>query len=284
MDWATQLTRLQRADSLQTDALSTVARRLVSALPPRPTVVDVGSGAGGMSAALAEALSRHGGGDLVLVDAVPELLAAATAAARDRGDSRVPVRPVLADLAADALTDLRGAANLVWASRVVHHLPDQRQGLAALVALLAPGGRLALAEGGLETRCLPWDVGVGAPGLQDRLLTARSRGFARMRADMTGSVRLPVGWGIALAEAGLADVSAFSYLVDHLAPLSAPARAAVVDWLGSFVDAPDDLDADDAAALDRLLDPTDDAYVGSRDDVFVLQAHTVHLGTAAAAS
>jgi hypothetical protein len=38
------------------------------------------------------------------------------------------------------------------------------------------------------------------------------------------------------------------------------------------------LDESDRGAVQRLLDPDDDAYVGNRDDVFVLSASTVHLG------
>jgi hypothetical protein len=38
----------------------------------------------------------------------------------------------------------------------------------------------------------------------------------------------------------------------------------------------DGLDAKDLAALDRLLDPDDEASLHRRADVFVLEAHTVH--------
>jgi hypothetical protein len=34
----------------------------------------------------------------------------------------------------------------------------------------------------------------------------------------------------------------------------------------------------DRQVVQRLLDPNDEAYVGARDDVFVLGASTVHLG------
>ena len=40
----------------------------------------------------------------------------------------------------------------------------------------------------------------------------------------------------------------------------------------------DGLSESDRQAVQRLLDPDDDAYVGARDDVFVLSASTVHLG------
>jgi SAM-dependent methyltransferase len=279
IDWSARLEDMKRADALDEDALRVVAGRLVRPLPDSPTVVDVGSGSGGMSAALAGTLGARGGGTLVLVDAVPELLDAATTAARAAAGGRVHVRPVLADLATAGLASLVPAAHLVWAARVVHHLPDQAGAVARLVEGLAPGGRLALEEGGLDSKHLPWDLGVGEPGLQERLIAARREWFARMRQDMPGSVRLPVGWNVALAEAGLTDVTAFSYLVEHQGPPTPAVRAAAVEWLTFHADvAGDRLHGSDRAAVRRLLDPGDDAWLGARDDVFVLQTRTVTLG------
>ncbi|MBB5957381.1 SAM-dependent methyltransferase [Saccharothrix tamanrassetensis] len=286
IDWTTRLTALRRADELDAEAERVIARRLVRPLPDKPTVVDVGSGAGGMSVALVEALAARGGGTIVLVDAVPELLDAATTAARaaaayeaDTTTPSVHVRPVLADLATERPADIAGPAHLVWAARVVHHLPDQRQGVAGLVDALAPGGWLALAEGGLDMKFLPWDIGVGEPGLQERLAYVRAEWFVRMRESMTGAVPLPVGWNIVLGETGLLDVTAFSYLVDH----PAPAKQAVRDWaverLQWLADvAGDHLHPADRRTVARLLDPQDSAYLGLRDDVFLLSAGTVHLG------
>jgi SAM-dependent methyltransferase len=286
IDWASRLIALRRADELAADALRVVARRLVRSLPDNPTVLDIGSGAGGMSVALVEALCARGGGTVVLVDAVPELLDAATNAARtaatyesDTKTTTVHVRPVLADLAAENTIDFAPPADLVWASRVVHHLPDQRQGVARLVDSLAPGGWLALAEGGLEPKFLPWDLGVGEPGLPERLVQARVEWFGTMREQIPGAVRLPVGWNLVLAEAGLLDVSAFSFLVDHPAPAKPTVREFATDRLKFLFDVgADRLHPADRAAVRRLLDPQDAQYIGLRDDVFLLQADTVHLG------
>ncbi|RKT52769.1 methyltransferase family protein [Saccharothrix australiensis] len=263
-----------------------IARRLVRPLPDNPTVVDIGSGAGGMSVALVEALTARGGGTIVVVDAVPELLDAAASAARaaatyepDATTPTVHVRPVLADLATEHPADIAGGAHLVWAARVVHHLPDQREAVTRLTAALAPGGWLALGEGGLESRFLPWDIGIGEPGLQDRLAHARAEWFVRMRESMPGSARLPVGWNLVLAEAGLLDVTAFSYLVDHPAPAKQAVRESAVEHLTWLAEAGGPrLHASDRRTVARLLDPQDPAYVGLRDDVFMLAAGTVHLG------
>ncbi|HKN95788.1 MAG TPA: class I SAM-dependent methyltransferase [Pseudonocardiaceae bacterium] len=287
IDWTARLADLRRADEVNGAALRSVAERLLDSLPaPHPTILDVGSGAGGMSAALAETMVRRAGsapaGRLVLVDAVPELLAAAASAASTAaGSGQVDVRTVCTDLAGDpaAVADVAGDADLVWASNVAHHVPDQRQAVATLAGWLGTGGCLALAEGGLAMRCLPWDVGVGEPGLQSRLLAAQETWFYQMRAGMDGVVRLPVGWNRVLTDLGLSRVTAFSYLVDVPAPLDDTGRAAVVSWLGWLTSTTCDLlDPADLDALHRLADPADPAYVGHRDDVFLLNANTVHLG------
>jgi len=277
---------MRRADELHADALRVVARRLVRALPDNPTVIDVGSGAGGMSVALTEALCARGGGTVVLVDAVPELLDAAATAARsaatyesDSKTTTVRVRPVLADIATEEPTEFAAAAHLVWASRVLHHLPDQREGANNLISALAPGGWFALAEGGLETRCLPWDLGIGEPGLQDRLAAARDHWFTRMREQIPNAIRLTMGWNVVLTEAGLHDVGAFSYLVDHPAPTKPIVRDSIEDWLRWRADVIGDLiHPADRTAVRALLDPTDPNYIGLREDVFFLQANTVHIG------
>jgi hypothetical protein len=53
----------------------------------------------------------------------------------------------------------------------------------------------------------------------------------------------------------------------------------VVDWVEWVARVGEDqLSATDRETVARLLDPADEAYVGARDDVFVLSASTVHLG------
>lgn len=277
---------LRQADELDAEPRRVVARRLVRALPDQPTVLDVGCGAGGMSVALVEALSARGGGTVVLVDGTPELLDAATNAARsaaayetDTTSATVRVRPVLADLATERPVEFAGPAQLVWASNVVHHLPDQRAAVVGLVEAVAPGGWLALAEGGLSGKFLPYDLGVGEPGLQERLSAARAQWFVGMRQGIPGSTPLPGGWNLVLSDAGLADVTAFSYLIDHPAPPKQAVRDWAVDQLSWYDEVVGGLlHPSDRSTVRRLLDPRDPAYLGLRDDVFLLTANTVYLG------
>ncbi|OZM69935.1 SAM-dependent methyltransferase [Amycolatopsis antarctica] len=281
VDWASRLPGMLLADALEEDALAGVARRLVDRLGGEPTVLDLGSGSGGMSAALAQALAERDGGTVVLVDAVPELLDAAGAAARASvGESAaVRVESVLADAADPGLRDLVPEADLIWASAVVHHLPDQQRAIDDLARILRPGGTLAVAEGGLGVKTLPWDLGVGAPGLEPRLHAARDLWFRDLRASMPGAVQMPYGWNHALGLAGLADVGAFTYLVDHPAPAGDGVRHDVLERLGWFRSTVGDrLDETDRATFDALLDPAGEYHLGRRDDLFLLSARTVHCG------
>ena len=279
IDWTDRLAALRRADEIEVESHRQVAGRLVGLLGDSPVVVDIGSGAGGMSAAFAGALAGRGGGRVVLADFVDGLLSAAVERARAGAGGSVRVEAIQVDAADENLPDLLPTADLVWASRVVHHLPDQQKAIDRLARVVAPGGWLALAEGGLSSRCLPWDLGIGEPGLGDRLTAARDAWFVRMRAEIPGSVRLPIGWTSALAAAGLVDTRSFSYVTDLPAPASEQVRLSVVDWLGWMSGVGEDmLSKSDLQVIGRLTDPNDEAYVGARDDVFMLGASTVHLG------
>lgn len=279
VDWPARLPLMRRADKLDAQVHAGVAARLVDGLPAAPTVVDVGCGSGGMSSSFAAALAAKGGGTLVVVDGTEALLAEAESVATHAGGERVRVRAVHADLGGQDLRDLVAEADLVWASAVVHHLPDQQDGINRLVTALRSGGTLALAEGGLPTQHLPPDLGIGEPGLERRLLAAKEIWFWEMREGMEGSVRMPYGWETALGKAGLAEVGSFGVLYHHPAPGGEAVRASAIDaisWLAHGTG--ERLSASDNAALEQLLDPESPHYLGARDDLFLLGARTVHFG------
>jgi SAM-dependent methyltransferase len=242
MDWAAASDRLVAAAGSDAEWYGLVARELVR--PGDRVAVDVGCGGAGMAAALVEV---------------------------DLGEGVAPLRAVLA-----------ATADIVWASGSVHHLGDQQAGTDALAGLLSEGGRLVLAEGGFGRSHLPWDLGVGDPGLERRLDAAQDRWFARMRAALPRSTRMPYGWTGALRRAGLTGVGTRSTLLERPTPLAAADRDFAVDGLAHRVDRlrPTGLlDAADLAAWDRLLDPADPAWLGHRDDLGWLEVRSVHFGT-----
>ncbi|SFS53188.1 class I SAM-dependent methyltransferase [Saccharopolyspora flava] len=284
IDWDAHLDRLRAADDFIAPDITQVIGRLLR--PGDRSVIEIGAGAGGTAAIIAKTLASRGdGGRLTVVDTAEQLLNAAGERATGAAGG-VEIRTVRADAADDTLAEeieKAGAtpqADLVYAAFVVHHLPDQLAGLRRLARLVKPGGRLAVVEFGLQTRVLPADIGLGEPGLEARLLNASEQWFQQMRAEMDGSVRLPMGWAKAMTEAGLTEATSFSYLIDRPAPLDDLGRAAAIRQLGMLRrDADERLPAADVEILDQLLDPGSEHYAGNRDDLHYLSANTVHIGT-----
>lgn len=279
IDWAEHTEHLAAAARSDAEWYSTVAADLIR--PNDRLVVDVGCGGAGMAAALAAAAPTA---QVVGVDSDEQVLAAARENLAGAGVQH-RVRLAVAELTAapDGLAAVLGAqADLIWASAVVHHAGDQQGAVDALARLLAPGGRLALAEGGLPARHLPWDVGVGDPGLEFRLDAARDRWFAAMRSELPGSARMPYGWPVALGRAGLVDVTTRSVLIERPPPLAPDDLARITDRLTHWVDRMrehDLLSTGDVDAWSRLLDRESPGWLGRRDDTFELIARTVHVGT-----
>jgi SAM-dependent methyltransferase len=238
-------------------------------------VADIGCGAGGMTTMLAEAVGHSG--TVYAVDGEPALISAT----RDRSEA-LGYGERVQTLHHDLHTGVPRIArllDLIWAANVVHHLPDQQAALDELSRLLIDGGRLALSEGGLRTVTMPWDVGVGRPGLEARLHAAEAEWFVQMRASIPGSTRAPYGWPTLLRMAGLTNVRSRSFLLDRPSPISAHVAGYVIGSLRSRVErTADRLDDGDVAAWDRLLDPDSADYMGTRDDLFCLAAITVHVG------
>ncbi|MEU2063268.1 class I SAM-dependent methyltransferase [Streptomyces sp. NPDC013455] len=235
-------------------------------------IVDAGSGPGVVSCLFAEAFP---GARVVAVDGTAPLLERARARAARQGVAD-RFGTVTGELP-EALDELDYPADLLWASRSLHHLGDQRAALAAFAERLAPGGTLALLEGGLPSRFLPRDIGIGRPGLQARMDALEEEWFAGMRADLPGSVAEAEDWPALLTAAGLKHSRTRTFLLDLPAPVPDRARAYVTAHLSRLREGIGEaLDADDRATLDRLLDPADPASVRVRPDLFVLGAYTVY--------
>lgn len=278
IDWSDRLRSLRMAEALDAEPMRAAARRLLEGMPDGLTILDVGCGAGGMSVLFAEELAAVGA-KIVLVDATEHLLAEAHRVVSAAAGKRAVVETIHADVADEGLPAKLPAADLVWASRVVHHLPDQQAAIDTLARLARPGGLVAISEGGLDFNCLPWDLGIGRPGLEERLLAARGEWFAEMRAGIPGSVSMPYGWNIALQRAGLVDVDSFGVLIHHPAPGPELLREFVIErvtWLNEV--AGDRLGDDDHETAAALVDPENQAFLGARPDLFLQGAKTVHCG------
>lgn len=231
--------------------------------------VDLGSGPGVATAALATAFPTA---TVIAVDGSPVLLERATARAARMGlGDRVGT--LHHDLAGDVA--LLPETDLIWLSRVLHHLPDVEATLVALRNRLRPGGRLGLVEGGLPPRWAPEALGMGRPGLQARLDVAI--GDALYARPAPHGIHPGVDWAALLHAAGFSDVATRSWLDDVPAPAPEAVRARVRDRLTMVRDhLGEALDADDRATVDRLLDPADPLGVDRRTDLFWLAAQTVY--------
>ncbi|WP_335938002.1 class I SAM-dependent methyltransferase [Streptomyces sp. PTD5-9] len=252
------------------------AARWIAGLPTAPEVrrvLDIGSGPGVVTCLLAEMFPEA---EVVAVDGTPALLERALARA-----GRLGLGDRVRTLRADFPEDLGrlGEADLIWASNSLHHVGDQRAALAGFAALLRPGGTVALVEGGLPTRRLPRDIGMGRPGLEARIDAITADWFEAMRASLPGARRETEDWSALFTAVGLVPHGTRSFLLDLPAPLPEPARDQVIAEFARRREMYEDaLDAEDVTVLDRLLDPEDPAGLRLRSDVFLLTARTVHLG------
>ncbi|MFR9798821.1 class I SAM-dependent methyltransferase [Streptomyces sp. MS06] len=272
IDWAEMAELLQHQAELFTPLYERALAWLGREVTEPGLIVDAGSGPGVVSCLLAETFP---GARVLAVDGSGPLLEHAAARAERAGFA--DRFGTLTGELPDVLADLDYPADLLWASRSLHHLGDQLAGIASFAERLAPGGTLALMEGGLPARFLPRDIGLGRPGLQARLDVLEEEWFDRMRTELPGSVAVAEDWPALLASTGLKHARSRTFLLDLPAPAGDRVRAYVAASLGRLRERfGDDLAAGDRAVLDRLLDPQDPAGVHRRSDVFVLAAHTVH--------
>ena len=141
-------------------------------------------------------------------------------------------------------------------------------------------GLLVLVEGGLPSRFLPTECGIGTPGLLERLDAAVADALTTLLGHGADSpIPRPVlDWPAQLAEAGLTPVSTRSFLLDLPAPVTPAVRKYLIKRISRTPSLAGDhlLDAD-RAALEQLLDPNQPLGLHQRPDLFLLSAVTVHV-------
>ncbi|HZR43688.1 MAG TPA: methyltransferase domain-containing protein [Ktedonobacteraceae bacterium] len=246
-------------------------------LAPGSRVLDAGCGSGGMTRLLAQAVGSDG--EVFGLDANAQLIEGDRSQVRDT-DVAGQIQFQEGDVLHLPFED--GTFDLVWCSRVIHGLSDQVAGVRELARVVRPGGRVVLREGGLLPRFLPFDVGLGDPGLQGRLEVAHEQMFANWRGSLPNGVAYPYGWSHILREVGLREVMPKSFLHEFASSLEASQKDYLESWLSGYLRHPEHkqrLSARDISTLEQLLDPASPQYVFARDDLHGIVVETVYVGS-----
>jgi len=167
--------------------------------------------------------------------------------------------------------------DLVWSINTLNHVHDPVACLADLAALLRPGGRIALGQSSLlPDMYFAWDARL------ERLVNEAVRQYYRDRYQVSertlADVRALVG---RLRQAGLRNVTARTFMIERLAPVSPADEAYLLDAIfrGSWGERLRPyLDADDYAEMLRLCDPAHAGFALRRPDFHFLQSFTLVVG------
>lgn len=211
------------------------------------TVVDLGSGTGAGTIALATHFPEA---QVHSLDVAPDLLERLSTAAAQAGVAH-RVHGHRLDLDGDWPTALPGPADLVWAALSLHHVADPARTVRQAFSALRPGGALVLTEVTDTPTFDPPDLGTGRTSLTDRLRDA----LAEQHPGATD-------WSLVLTETG------FVHIQRHEWPLTASGHSAdgaryLAAQLRSCRDRlVADLSSADRASLDAAIEALD---AGSSD-------------------
>ena len=165
--------RVARAyDSVGVPWFTPIAEHLVGDLGPAPgeRVLDVGSGRGAATFALAAAVGPHG--RVTAIDLAPGMVEALHADVAARGLQNVRIAEMDA-----AAPDLEPAGfDVLASSLVLFFLPDPAAALSRWHELLAPGGRIGVSTFGTQDPAWRAVDDVFTPYLPQHLLDARTSG------------------------------------------------------------------------------------------------------------
>lgn len=243
-------------------------------VPRGAHVADIGCGAAGMTLLLAEAVGAEG--QTVALETSAERV---DAIRHSLEKNALAPRIALHQGALPKLPFQENEFEVVWCSRVVHHVGDQVGAIRELARIAKPGGRVVLREGGIAPRFLPHDVGLGAPGIQDRLQVAQNTWFDTMRAHEEGVVPYPHGWLTAVREAGLKNVQAKSFLYERTPPFSETQTSYLRNWLHDYATHDDvPLSEPDRDTLRALCDEASERYAFRREDLHLLYVASIYIG------
>jgi SAM-dependent methyltransferase len=236
---------------------------LAGSLPVR-RILDLGTGTG---TGVFTLLRRFEQADAIAVDASAEFLRRLEARAWDLGVAD-RVRTVEADL--DQTWPDTGPADLVWASASLHHLADPARVLAAVFGALRPGGLLIVVEMSSFPRFLPYDLGIGRPGLEDRCHAALAEAHAEHVPNLGSD------WGSLLRGAGFTIEAERALTIDLSPPLPVSARRYAQLTLRRMRSRFEgELSADDLATLDTIISSAGPDGLLQRDDLAIRAARTV---------
>jgi len=167
--------------------------------------------------------------------------------------------------------------DLVWCVNTVNHLREPVGGVAALMALLRPGGRIALGQSSLvPDMYFAWDARL------ERVANEAVRRYYRDRYRLSERELAPVRSVLGLLRrAGLRNVTVRTLMIERVSPL----RRADEAYLGEAVFRNTwgerlrrYLADEDYAELVRLSDPGDSQFALRRPDFHFLQTFTLAVG------
>lgn len=248
--------------------------RGVASERPRRRILDLGAGSGIGTLALARRFPRA---IVVAADVSPEMLAVVRDRAAAEGtETRERVLTVTADLGgAWGAPGLDGPFDLIWASSMLHEVPDPLATLREARSRLAPDGLVAVVEMDGPPRFLPDDLG---PGFGEPGLEARIHGVVEGPHTLS---RPSDGWAASMQRAGLEIVAERAFEIEPTNPRRESVRRYAESYLSRVRPMVETtLSSADRDALDRLLDDGPGG-LRSRGDLTVRGVRRAWVGGAA---
>jgi len=229
-------------------------------------VLDLGAGTGTGALGLAQRLPEA---DVIALDIDQASLARLRDKAAGLGLAG-RVRTVAADL--DAGWPDLGTLDLTWASMSLHHMADPGKVLSDALNATRPGGLIAVAEFAAQLRFLPYDLGLGTPGFEDRLADRLGRAHAEAMPTL-GSA-----WAPRLAEAGWDVTAERDFAIDLDPPAHPRAAEYARGWFTRLSHGlADQLEPEDQATLAELLAADGPGALSQRANLHIRGTRTITL-------